>query len=512
MVERMERTLPVAAVRDPVSRRPLAPGEAIIGRVEQVEETETGERSALVRAGGQLIRARLEAPLAEGRLYLFEIHEQGRWKAVPLSRAGAHSLEEAARQWQRAWKLSDVALPVLRQALKAGAVVTKTEVVKLAEAAQQTGQPDSAEEVLAHLFRRGLPPSPAVFRALWAARAGAPLASLLTELKAALAALPAQPGTVALRQDFERLLSPSLFAYETAAHVALAARQEGAEPALALWARLGLAPLTKDGRMALREALRQRRFSEVGRLLGVTDEERFFARVAAVDAAFRRGELPRAEAELWAAARTARDPALSVFHWLRRMAARLGVGDEAELARALKTGSAPVAPSSLKGLLLRLLHDPETSGAKRTAEALLDRLDGMAIASGRDGAMEHAWLAFPLPLGRHDSDLVVYWQGRRSHERTLDTDYSRIVCSLTLEELGEVVVDMRVQRRIVHISIFHDDPRLSALIARLSPLAKERFQAHGYRLSGVDVKAASAACPPSLFPFQSGGSGVDWRA
>ncbi|KPC97375.1 hypothetical protein LR69_04399 [Geobacillus sp. BCO2] len=67
MVERMERTMPTTAVRDAASSRRFQPGQAVVGRVERVEETETGERAALVRAGGQLVRARLEAPLAVGR-------------------------------------------------------------------------------------------------------------------------------------------------------------------------------------------------------------------------------------------------------------------------------------------------------------------------------------------------------------------------------------------------------------------------------------------------------------
>ncbi|MGG2945996.1 flagellar hook-length control protein FliK, partial [Geobacillus stearothermophilus] len=129
MVERMERTVPVAAVRDAASSGQFRPGQAVVGRIERVEEAETGERTALVRTGGRLVRARLEAPLAAGRTYLFEIKESGSnvyWKAVALSEPEqAVPREDVVRRWQQAWKLPEAALPVLRQALKAGAAVTK---------------------------------------------------------------------------------------------------------------------------------------------------------------------------------------------------------------------------------------------------------------------------------------------------------------------------------------------------------------------------------------------------
>jgi len=516
MVERMERTVPVTAVRDATFNQRFRPGQAVVGRVEQVEETKNGERVAFVRVGGQLVRARLEAPLIPGRTYLFEIKKHEGiiyWKAASFSeRASVLSDEDAARRWQQTWKLPAAALPVLRQAFKAGAAVAKGEVVELADAVKETGRLSDAEKVLAYLFHRRLPPSSAVFRALWAAKTGEPLASGVVRLKAALAALSAHPAALELGRALERLLSPPLFVYETVVHLLLSAEGEEAEVARALLARLGMAPLSEDRRSALQEAVRQRRFAEAGRQLGLVDEATFFARFAAADAAYKSGALTEAEAKLWAAARDADDPALSLFHWLRRMVGRLGLEDEAALARAAKTGALPAEPPSLKRLLLHFLRAPGSREAKQAAEALLTQMDGMAITAGVGGPPEHVWLAFPLPLGARLSDFAVCWQGKRSPSRRLDDDDSRIVCCLTLEALQEIIVDMRIQRRIVHISIFHSDPRLPALTARLTPLVKERLQVHGYMLSGVDVKTMDAAPPPpSLLPFSGPYSEVDWR-
>ncbi|QIZ67312.1 flagellar hook-length control protein FliK [Geobacillus subterraneus] len=516
MVERMERTIPVTAVRDATFSQRFQPGQAVVGRVEQVEETKNGEQVAFVRVGSQLVRARLEAPLLLGRTYLFEIKQQEGtiyWKAASFpGRSSALSDEDTARRWQQTWKLPDAALPVLRQAFKAGAAVTKGEIAELTEAVRETERPADAEEVLAYLFRRRLPPSAAVFRALWAAKTGVPLAEGLGKLKAAIAALSAHPAAPELGRAIERLLSPPLFVYETVVHLLLSTEGEEAGPARALLARLGLAPLPEDRHSALQEAVRQRQFAEVYRQLGLADEETFLARVAAVDAACTSGALTEAEAALWAAARAASDPALSLFHWLRRIAGRLGLEDEAALARAVKAGALPEGSPSLKRLLLHFLRAPGDREAKQAAEALLTQMDGMAITAGGDGLLEHVWLAFPLPLGARLSDFAVCWQGKRTPNGRLDDDYSRIVCCLTLEALQEIVVDVRIQRRIVHISIFHSDPRLPALTARFAPLVKERLQAHGYTLSGVDVKATDAAPPPpSRFPFSGTYSEVDWR-
>ncbi|AKM18508.1 hypothetical protein [Geobacillus stearothermophilus] len=516
MVERMERTVPVAAVRDAASSGQFRPGQAVVGRIERVEEAETGERTALVRTGGRLVRARLEAPLAAGRTYLFEIKESGSnvyWKAVALSEPEqAVPREDVVRRWQQAWKLPEAALPVLRQALKAGAAVTKEEAAELAAAVRKTGRPADAEEVLAYLFHRRLPPSPAVFRALWAARTGEPLAVQLERLKAVFTERSSGPMAPVFKQAADRLLSPPLFAYEAAVRLLLTA-EEGAEgPAHALLFRLGLVPLPAGRMAAIQNAMQQRQFAEVGKLLGLTDEEAFFARFAAVDAACKSGALSEAEAKLWTSVRTAGDPALSLFHWLRRIAGRLGLEDEAMLAEALKTRGAPPMAPSLRRLLLHLLGGAGSKEAEAAAEAFLDRLDGMAVIAGSDGPVGHIWISFPLPLGGRNHDFSVYWQGQRKDGGALDPDYSRIVCSVTLEQLGGILIDMRVQRRIVHISLFHDDPRLPELAHRFAPLVKERLQAHGYLLSGIDVKAAEASPPaPSVLPFAGCSSEVDWR-
>ena len=170
-----------------------------------------------------------------------------------------------------------------------------------------------------------------------------------------------------------------------------------------------------------------------------------------------------------------------------------------------------MAPS-LRRLLLHLLGGAGSKEAEAAAEAFLDRLDGMAVIAGSDGPVGHIWISFPLPLGGRNHDFSVYWQGRRKDGGALDPDYSRIVCSVTLEQLGGILIDMRVQRRIVHISLFHDDPRLPELVHRFAPLVKERLQAHGYLLSGIDVKAAEASPPaPSVLPFAGSSSEVDWR-
>ncbi|AGT31522.1 hypothetical protein M493_06130 [Geobacillus genomosp. 3] len=516
MVERMERIVPVTAARDAASSGRFRPGQAVVGRVEKVEEMEGGGRTALVRAGGHIVRARLEAPLAAGRMYLFEMKENGGnvyWKAIPLSgREPAVPYEDAIRRWQQAWKLPEAALPVLRQALKAGAALTKEEAAELAATVRKTGQPAEAEEVLAYLFHRRLPPSSAMFRALWAARTGEPLASQLGRLKAALAAHSLSPMASAFTQAADRLLSPPLFAYEAAVRLLLAAEEGTKGPAHALLSRLGLVPLPAERMASLQKALLQRQFAEVGKLLSLPDEEAFFARFVAVDAAYKSGALSEAEAKLWMSVRAAGDPALSLFHWLRRIVGRLGLEDEAMLAGAVKTGGSLPMVSSLRRLLLHLLSGAEGKEAKAAAAVLLDRLDGMVVIAGSDGPLGHVWLSFPCPLGGQNRDFSVYWQGRRKDGGVFDPDYSRIVCSVTLEELGEMLVDMRVQRRIVHISVFHDDPRLPELAHRFAPLVKERLQAHGYLLSGIDVKAAGAGPPaPSVLPFAARDCEVDWR-
>lgn len=182
-----------------------------------------------------------------------------------------------------------------------------------------------------------------------------------------------------------------------------------------------------------------------------------------------------------------------MFHLLKQWLPKLGVGDEAKIRRALKTNTFHEAAfSSLKTLLLQALEDVNDPALKERLQTLLHHINGQQLLSDIEGPIQHLFVQIPFQLGRQHTDATIYWQGKRQRDGKIDPDYCHIVFCLFLDHLKETVVDVRVQQRIVHISVFNPAPRLPELANALQPMLKERLAAHGYTLSALKVEAVAA--------------------
>jgi hypothetical protein len=156
------------------------------------------------------------------------------------------------------------------------------------------------------------------------------------------------------------------------------------------------------------------------------------------------------------------------------------------------------------------VNDP---ALKEKLQTLLYHINGQQLLSDIEGPIQHLFVQIPLQFGQQHTDVTVYWQGKRQKDGKIDPDYCHIVFCLFLDHLKKTVVDVRVQQRIVHISVFNPDLRLPELANVLQPLLKERLAAHGYTLSSLKVEAPAAK--KTLMPidaaFDKRYSGVDYR-
>ncbi|WP_449539992.1 hypothetical protein [Ferdinandcohnia sp. Marseille-Q9671] len=69
----------------------------------------------------------------------------------------------------------------------------------------------------------------------------------------------------------------------------------------------------------------------------------------------------------------------------------------------------------------------------------------------------------------------------------IDTDFCHLLFFLELKSMKEVVIDVKVQNRILSISIYNQTPGLRYIIDALKPTFQSQIENHGYKLSSIKI-------------------------
>ncbi|WP_043906502.1 ABC transporter substrate-binding protein [Parageobacillus genomosp. 1] len=528
-MERIDKTLPVSPAPDATYHR-FRHGQVIVGKIESIQEETQKGKTALVRVGEQLVAARLQTSLQAGDSYLFEVkNENGEIYWKPIAKQSKSHLpssiqnDEAAQYLLQKWKLPKDLYPLLLFALAEKIPITKEELISIASLVETLEHKKEGLSVLGYMLAQRLPLTKDIFFSLLAVKTNPPLFQQLQYVESRLASLPPhQPEPVeALRRYIQQMFHTPAHAYESLVKLLQSLQQQEPNAALQLLNRLGVVSVSEiaaDELAKLQAAMEKRDFAQVKQQLQLLfapfDEQAFLERFQAAFVSYQAGLLPDEEQRLFSAALADTDIALSMFHLLKQSLLKLGFSDEAKIRRALKTNTFHEAAfSSLKSLLLQALEDVNDPVLKEQLQTLLHHINGQQLLSDIEGPIQHLFVQIPFQLGQQHTDVTIYWQGKREKDGKIDPNYCHIVFCLFLDHLKETVVDVRVQQRIVHISVFNPDPRLPELANALQPLLKERLAAHGYTLSALKVEAPAAK--KTLMPidaaFDKRYSEVDYR-
>jgi len=116
-----------------------------------------------------------------------------------------------------------------------------------------------------------------------------------------------------------------------------------------------------------------------------------------------------------------------------------------------------------------------------------------------------------------EQDLIMDLEGRKNDQDEVDPDYCHILFYLQLESLDETVIDMRIQKRIVQLSLYTDNDQAENLIKSFKPMLEEGLEKLDYKLSTVrhrsletEAKSSEMAAKQRYSSSYSQG-GVDFR-
>ncbi|WP_170007431.1 hypothetical protein [Bacillus fonticola] len=140
--------------------------------------------------------------------------------------------------------------------------------------------------------------------------------------------------------------------------------------------------------------------------------------------------------------------------------------------------------ATVKALLYQLISDL-TKSDQEPFQQQLNTLHAQKLLAHEAGPLLQFFTAFPFPFHEALHDVEMYWQGKKTEDDTIDPDHCRLWFHLHLEQLQEVVVDVRIQKKVLNITVFHDEARLSSIAAPYIDALQKGIEKAGFYFSGV---------------------------
>ena len=190
---------------------------------------------------------------------------------------------------------------------------------------------------------------------------------------------------------------------------------------------------------------------------------------------------------------------LSVADGLTKLIHRIGYNYENSLLQTFSKENKDVK-IMLKPLLIDLLKETVSESIKTAAEKLLYKITGIQLLSHESSPMKQQVVQIPLFFQNQNIDLTIQWSGRKSNGHEIDQDYCRIVFFLELANLGDTLIDMQVQNRIINITVMNKHDDIKVMAQPLIFLLKEQLNSIDYMLSTVQFESFTQS------PLQKGQS------
>lgn len=186
---------------------------------------------------------------------------------------------------------------------------------------------------------------------------------------------------------------------------------------------------------------------------------------------------------------------------LRQTIRSLGVNVEADL----RSGSAEPSrlAESFKPQLIQLLQQSTLSPALReSAEQLLGRLNAPLLYLAEHTGQQQLTMQLPLEWFGKKMDATLQWSSRLKDDGKLDPNFARILFYLSMSVIGETVIDMQVQNRIVTLTVYQEKGNLQPIGAALQGRLQVGLEQLDYQLSGISYKP--------LHPEETSNTSLNW--
>lgn len=174
----------------------------------------------------------------------------------------------------------------------------------------------------------------------------------------------------------------------------------------------------------------------------------------------------------------------------------LGIDHEAVMA---SRNQPEVMQQNIKQELLKHIADTIPVPIREAAEQIVGRLNAQHILSAESGPIQQLVMQVPLQFAAFQGDVTIKWIGQKKPNGKIDADYCRVLFYVDMPNLKNIVIDMQVQNRIIHLNIIAD--AAASVLKQISISGmdhlKEALEKEGYRLSGIQFKEPSEEEAPN---------------
>ncbi|MBD8068316.1 hypothetical protein [Bacillus sp. PS06] len=118
-------------------------------------------------------------------------------------------------------------------------------------------------------------------------------------------------------------------------------------------------------------------------------------------------------------------------------------------------------------------------------ERIVHRLYGMQQFTQEQGHIQQVLLQLPLKIGDFHTDLTLQWSGKKNNKGQIDPEFCQVLFYLNLEQLGDTVIDMKIQQRVLSLTIYNKFNEIDEIMSQLKPMLKQGLESHGYHLSQI---------------------------
>src|SRR5690625_745094 len=87
-------------------------------------------------------------------------------------------------------------------------------------------------------------------------------------------------------------------------------------------------------------------------------------------------------------------------------------------------------------------------------------------------------------------DIEIEFYSRKDKDAKIDPDYCRIAFYLELDQLKTTIIDMNVQNRLIHLTVYNNED-ISDQLKQYQPLLKSGLEKFSYHLSTISHKPLS---------------------
>lgn len=148
--------------------------------------------------------------------------------------------------------------------------------------------------------------------------------------------------------------------------------------------------------------------------------------------------------------------------------------------------------ATLKGSILQSLQEGMPAQVSDKLSSVLNHLNGMVLSMQDNDQILQMNLQLPGEWFGIEQDLIMDMEGKKNEQDEVDPDYCHILFYLQLQSLDETVIDMRIQKRIVQLTLYTGNNQAEALIKSFKPMLEEGLEKLDYKLSTVRHRSLQA--------------------